>query len=250
MYRRDVERQEAIDVDCSTDPGSSRNDGRERQHCQSLSSLDTSFSWSSILNDCNTVHQRHVNSRPSGPSGARNVMSTLLTTDHEEDGDDPDDFLEQFHSILLSRRTAAKPLVFAASSDTPELRNMEMTYLHNALDRAVQASQMAPNHKRTEPFTFARIWYGSQSANTLAEICYQMTLRQKSEPMAKKKKEKWAQIPAFLVTTVHNNQQANELIDAHGISDDPYTQVEYSPPMTVRQLEDVSREQIATMAII
>jgi hypothetical protein len=222
--------------------------GQERKHCHTLS---PSLSWSTMLNNASDscVHQR----TSRAVSGVRRYSATLSkgvsalesTTDGDEDdkstGLIQNEISKQFHSVLLSRRTAAKPLVFTTSNDTPKLREMEKEYLRNALDRAVQASQMAPNHKRTEPFTFTRIWFGSQSATELAEICYEVTLlRQKSEPVARNKREKWSQIPAFLVTTVHNNQQADDyMLEDYGIND-LYTQVEYSPPITVRQLEDVS----------
>lgn len=233
---------------------------------QTLSSIDSSSfsSWSTknIVYDGNSFHRGFASGGRGGSSGeggkgvaaASAAFSTTSSipsaptddgenarapTDDEIRNDD-DHLSRQLHSLLLSRRTAARPLVFSTSNDASEPRRAELEHLRDASDRAVQAAQTAPNHKRTEPFTFTRFWCASRSANTLADICYQVTLRHtKSEPVARKKREKWSQIPAFLVATVHDNQQAAEATEENGGSFDLYEQLEYSPPLTLRQLEDV-----------
>jgi hypothetical protein len=62
-----------------------------------------------------------------------------------------------------------------------------------------------------------------------------------SEPVARKKREKWLQIPAFLVALVHNNQNPTTK-EIGGSNDDDaiYDPLEYVPPNSERQLEDVS----------
>jgi hypothetical protein len=148
---------------------------------------------------------------------------------------------QELQSLLRSRQTAAKPLLFSTAPDTP-MQQEEIDKLRPALDRAVQAAMMAPNHKRTEPFSFKRIWAHTHAATALADICFEVTFRRKkSELVARKKQEKWAQIPAFLVALVHNNQAKVE-VDSDMDETDNFSSLKYSPPMTERQLEDVSRK--------
>jgi hypothetical protein len=95
---------------------------------------------------------------------------------------------------------------------------------------------MAPNHKRTEPFSFRRFFVGSLAAQHLAELSYQVTLSSSSSaPNAEAKRKKWLEIPAFLVTLVHENQSSSV-----STTTTPYEPLPYAPPETDRQLEDVS----------
>jgi hypothetical protein len=166
---------------------------------------------------------------------------------------------DAMQALLMSRRTVSK-LVHTTSADAPAVAenhefNMKMNsrltrenedqLLMAAMDRAVRVGQMAPNHKQTEPFSFRRFLWSSQSARALADICFQVTLARKgSEPLARKKREKWAQIPAFLVTLVHENQEPLEAPQqtTGDTLNDPslFEALEYLPPNTERQLEDVS----------
>jgi hypothetical protein len=105
---------------------------------------------------------------------------------------------------------------------------------------------MAPNHKRTEPFSLGRLLAFSPTAEQLAEISYQVTTLTKTEsaPNAKAKRKKWLDIPAFLVTLVHENQQI-PIIDGTSTTTtttttSPYQALPYTPPETEKQLEDVS----------
>jgi hypothetical protein len=132
-------------------------------------------------------------------------------------------------SILKARRTATG-LTHALGN-----RQEEQQKLIQALHRAVVCAQMAPNHKRTEPFSFRQILHSSQSAQSVAEIAYQVAANTRSIPVAERKRQKWSEIPAFLVTLVHENQSAP--IRDHA---EAYQALPYSPPETERQLEDVS----------
>jgi hypothetical protein len=221
----------------------STSGGRNQRSCSTISSVASSFTLSTYnaLQNSRRIDQSFSPIRRV--SGSRDISNAAVSSTEKASVSNSDEFSDEtdngFHSLLLSRRTASKPLTFSTTDDAPELRQLEIDHIRNAVDRAVQAAQMAPNHKRTEPFTFVRFWSGSQSAERLADICYQVTLRQKSEPVARKKREKWARIPAFLVALVHDNQHA---VDAHEC-DDPYDQLTFVPPMTNRQLEDVSGTQ-------
>jgi hypothetical protein len=133
-------------------------------------------------------------------------------------------------SFLLNRRTATR------LTHCFEKREAEGQLLRAALDRAVECAQMAPNHKRTEPFSFRRFLAGSLAAQQLAEIPYQVTLSScSSAPNAEAKRKKWLEIPAFLVTLVHENQSSSV-----STTTSPYEPLPYTPPETERQLEDVS----------
>ena len=94
------------------------------------------------------------------------------------------------------------------------------------LERAVLCGCQAPNHKRTEPFSFERMIALSPAREPLADIFYHVTLckqqqKQKNnnnnnksmqqqdlvtlkemEQTAQRKRDKWSQTPAFLVTVV------------------------------------------------
>jgi hypothetical protein len=152
---------------------------------------------------------------------------------HDQDIDDDDDeyLSSALRSLLLNRRTATR-LTF-----TLENREAEKHYLMEALDRAVECAQMAPNHKCTEPFSFTRFLASSQASQDLAEISYQVTLaKTQSVPNAEGKRKKWLEIPAFLVASVHENQSPVEYTETMS----SYEALPFSPPETERQLEDVS----------
>jgi hypothetical protein len=184
----------------------------------------------------------------------------------------------RMQSLLLSRRTATR-LEFTLQHEPPhddgvdtptrsgspsavhhnygrqqqERHKEEEGMIRDVLNRAVLAGQMAPNHKRTEPFSFVRFVSSSQAAQRLADIAYHITLRKKnsSEQVAQRKRDKWLSIPAFLVTIVHENQNQQQAGDDHHQDDnatngdkkldvvDPYEVLKYMPPSTDRQLEDV-----------
>ncbi|CAJ1937291.1 unnamed protein product [Cylindrotheca closterium] len=161
-------------------------------------------------------------------------------------------------SLLQSRRTGTS-MVF-----TLEDHQKEEGLLKEAIHRAVQCAQMAPNHKRTEPFSFLQIMNSSSSADQVAEIAYQVAARTRSVPVARKKKEKWSQIPAFLVTLVHKNQKAvlsdsssggssssssrSDTVDE--ISDGTFEPLPYAPPETERQLEDYASASAAIQNVL
>ncbi|KAL3895603.1 MAG: hypothetical protein SGARI_007401 [Bacillariaceae sp.] len=174
------------------------------------------------------------------------VASESNLEEHDGDSNSQQELAAELQSLLLSRQTAAKPLVHKTPENDTS-REDEIVKLRAALDKAVEAAMMAPNHKRTEPLSFKRIWANTNAAATLADICYQVTLRKKqSEPVARNKREKWSQIPAFLVALVHNNQAGVNVEEIDDKSDD-FSQLRYSPPTTERQLEDVSEENILTI---
>eukprot|EP00934_Nitzschia_sp_Nitz4_P008005 Nitzschia sp. Nitz4//scaffold144_size56818//10047//11481//NITZ4_006529-RA/size56818-snap-gene-0.8-mRNA-1//-1//CDS//3329536492//7995//frame0 len=176
-------------------------------------------------------------------------------------------------SLMQSRHTSSK-LVHQQSLPN---RFQEHEALRNALHRAMECALMAPNHKKTEPFSFVRFMAGSISACQLAEIAYNVTLAKKAgQPMAEEaaenKKKKVLSIPAFLAVVVHNNQAAVSTEDAQtsktvesesntqglAAKDDDKTEVDtskvaqipYAPPQTERQLEDYAAASAAVQNIL
>jgi nitroreductase len=121
---------------------------------------------------------------------------------------------------------------------------MQPEQLKRALDRAIACAQAAPNHHRTEPFFFKRLLAPSSSTQRLADIAARVVFakKSKSDPRfaqahADRKRDKWNRIPAFLVALVANQSPVQDAVDG---DDDDYAPLEFSPPQTERQLEDVS----------
>jgi Nitroreductase family len=79
----------------------------------------------------------------------------------------------------------------------------------------------------------------STATERLADIAYQITLqRSQSEANADKKRSKWSQIPAFLVAMVRTTR-ADPLYPEEEAME-PFVPLDYVPPQTERELEDVS----------
>jgi nitroreductase len=189
-----------------------------------------------------------------------------------------------FQNLILTRRTRSHFAPLSPPSDEGDIGSRasvdstKRVFWTDALDRAVMCGYAAPNHRRTEPFTFRRLLSPSSKTRDLADIAYQVQVRklrlqrqrkeqeEQSEEClahlsgrakegsgsattqadaddaksAQRKHDKWNQIPAFLVATV----KAPSLI--HGGGNDPsellppflYEPIEYKPPATIRELED------------
>jgi nitroreductase len=155
-----------------------------------------------------------------------------------------------FQSLIQSRRTVAR-------WDNDGNAQIDTAFLSGALDRAILCARHAPNHKRTEPFRFVRMLHQHGGIEQLANICCHVTLQRKlpkdpehAESLAASKRDKWASIPAYLVTLVDQSKRGeaeeNEESTDH-LGD--YEELPFVPPRTERQLEDVSRiALVCTMA--
>jgi hypothetical protein len=230
--------------------------------------------------------------QPVASSGVTAHSKRWLTTrpllqdddhdDHQHDDDNDDDkeqnsqqkSLQQspsklalaFQSLINTRRTSSRfvpwdatmPSISTSSSSQHQQQQQQVWKL--ALYRAVACAQHAPNHKRTEPFTFTQMIAPSASTHRLAEIVYHVTLRKQrsntaattslgnrkeqdddawAEQVAQQKRAKFLQVPAFLVTVVSNNQAAAEDSTTTTTMVDPYQPLAFVPPSDERQLEDV-----------
>lgn len=181
-------------------------------------------------------------------------------------------------------------------------------YYKAALDRAVAAGMAAPNHKKTEPFAFKRLLGRSPTTDRLADIAARV-YRQKEERRKRieqqqqqnnsspfddddnnnwdpalmvevnRKRDKWRQVPAFLVTLVTStslqiplNSSVSSEIDDNAVSaatlvpdvffrlkednddndddDDYYEPMPFVPPTSERELEDYAAACAATQNVL
>jgi len=164
------------------------------------------------------------------------VHHDLLAVDKDTVEDTVNPLASSFQSLMTTRRTQSK---FHLVEDT-----QQQSHLKLALDRAIVCAQAAPNHHKTEPFFFKRLMAPSASTQELSHIASQVVLQKKqrkdpehAQAHADRKFQKWCQIPAFLVTLVQDNQEPQSLS-----TDALYEPMEYMPPTTERQLEDVCME--------
>jgi nitroreductase len=174
-------------------------------------------------------------------------------------------------NMLQTRRTSSNfaPRLLSSSASANagqeqaemQTKTQEHQYWMGALERAVVCGYTAPNHKRTEPFTFKRMVGPSESTERLADIAYHVSLREQKqnihktgaspeqiEEKALKKRNKWSSIPAFLVTmlkseTIVADPDVVESMDAYG-------QLPYSAPANERELEDYAAASTAVQNVL
>jgi nitroreductase len=158
--------------------------------------------------------------------------SVLSDKDTETEPLCPAPLAASFQTLMTTRRTQSK-------FSLPEHEEQQL-FLKSAIERAVVCAQSAPNHHKTEPFFFKRIMAPSDSSRQLADIAFHVVYQKKlkkdpehAQVHATRKGEKWRKIPAFLVTLVKDNQEAQVLNNTN-----EYEPMEYKPPTTERQLED------------
>lgn len=151
-------------------------------------------------------------------------------------------------NLIATRRTVSN---FTSSpkssieSETTVFNSSE--YLRAAIKRGVECALTAPNHKMTEPANFYFIISPSASSEKLLDVAYEVTLRRllmqklsgeeacRSE--ATRKREKWANIPAFLIATVSGMEDQTH--PQLGKQDELYySELPYVPPNDIQQLED------------
>jgi nitroreductase len=187
-----------------------------------------------------------------------------------------------FQNLILTRRTRSHFAPMTATSDDSREDGIisadgsTRRFWTSALDRAVLCGYAAPNHRRTEPFTFRRLVAPSSKTRDLADLAYHVQLRKlqlqrrrkeeqqedqsdcRSEDAsgsattqaeaddarsARRKHDKWNQIPAFLVATVKSPSVIQGEGEGEGGLSEPsnswrYEPIEYKAPATIRELED------------
>lgn len=182
-----------------------------------------------------------------------------------------------FQNLIRTRRTAGKFHPFPSQmnvSTTTSIPTTDMSdkslnvnfhsYWEGALERAVIAGCSAPNHKKTEPFRFIRIIGPSSTHDQLSNIAYNVSLRKLQQQQqhaknvmsyeeiqlkAQHKRDRWHQIPAYLVTLVNSSKSLNnssEIDRGNNLDEtlnddddnDIYIPLPYQPPLTEIELED------------
>jgi nitroreductase len=184
-------------------------------------------------------------------------IDTLFLNNNDQLGNDPqqqdtnsitpplDNASSHFQHLLLTRRTCTG---FGPTRH-------ERDYWMAALDRAVYCGYSAPNHKRTEPFTFKRMVSPSSKIDTLAEIASQVTLKKKlksnlieaqARAAADKKRDSWRAIPAYLVVLC---KAQHALYDMSRVTS-AYEPLSFAPPATDRELEDYASSCAAVQNVL
>ena len=230
------------------DDGSSGNSNSQR--LQQSSGMLSSIGSSSHLASVTTLSKPQEHGRSTSPL-QQHLLSdaptspTLRQREFHVTGEDQnadDNLAQNFQNLLQTRRTGTKLV-------PRDLSLRDANFYHAALERAVRCAIQAPNHKRTEPVTFKRMMAPSPRTHRLADIAYETHLRKKMASLpchasveeataikksVNKKREKWDQIPAFMVALV---QSTHPLVDVTE-SMDPYQALPYTPPTSERELED------------
>ena len=177
------------------------------------------------------------------------LASTLKVEDSSKGQQQQDESFEmnkdarlsaEFQKLLQTRRTGTH---FARHHPS----HINESYWKDALERAVLCGYHAPNHKRTEPFTFKCMISPSPQTERLAEIAYHVHLQQQQErankgaskeallAAAEKKRDKSRHIPAYLVALVSGTDL---MVEDSDLLYDEYDLLPYRPPATERELED------------
>jgi nitroreductase len=161
---------------------------------------------------------------------------------------------QSFQHMLKTRRTVSNFLHNSEPSSA--------AHLSAAISRAVHCAVEAPNHKRTEPYTFTRLVSPSATTEALANVCYHVSVRRMREKQkgsektllteAERKRDRWRSIPAFLVASVGGmpDQIPSE---AHALSQEEgseYAQLPFVLPQTELQLENYASSCAATQNVL
>jgi nitroreductase len=206
--------------------------------------------------------------RSDDPIPAGGAGQVTVDNHNHNHGTAVDDLTVGFQNILQTRRTSSHfaPRLLssstAASDAQEQAQAQEHEYWMGALERAVVCGRHAPNHKRTEPFTFKRMVGPSENTERLADIAYHVSLREQQqdiprtgaspeqiEEKALKRRDKWSRIPAYLVTVLTSETIVADpnVVDS---LDDAYEQLPYSAPATERELEDYAAASSAVQNVL
>mmetsp|Transcript_7492 Transcript_7492/g.17834 ORF Transcript_7492/g.17834 Transcript_7492/m.17834 type:complete len:377 (-) Transcript_7492:86-1216(-) len=161
---------------------------------------------------------------------------------------------QSFQNLLKTRRTVSNLVQHPESS----------AHLNAAISRAVQCAVEAPNHKRTEPYTFTRLIAPSAATEALADVCYHVSVRRMREKQkgsektllaeAERKRDRWRNIPAFLVAAVGGmpDQVPSDSHASHQKerSEYMYAELPFVPPQTELQLENYAATCAATQNVL
>jgi len=159
---------------------------------------------------------------------------------------------QSFQNLLRTRRTVSNLIQHPESS----------AHLSTAISRAVQCAVEAPNHKRTEPYTFTRLIAPSATTEALADVCYHVSVRRMREKQkgsektllaeAERKRYRWRNIPAFLVASVGGmpDQIPSDTHAPYQEEGSEYAELPFVPPQTELQLENYAATCSATQNVL
>lgn len=214
---------------------------------------------------------RHISERRSFSASISEIDSATDSDPRRAADDDdapssshPSEAASAFQSLVRSRRTVSNFAPPAVDDGAPSADRVR-----SALTRAVTCAASAPNHHRTEPFTFRRIMSPSPATDRLADIAYRVSVTRMRERArgsegsiraeAERKRERWRAVPAFLVATVGGQpcqtveggrRSDGDGGDDHRSPDDAYAELPLSPPETERQLEDYASTCAAVQNVL
>ncbi|GAX11390.1 hypothetical protein FisN_22Lh062 [Fistulifera solaris] len=214
---------------------SERNTNQHNTHQRDVSSTRRTYTGRLSESESRALSSFASMMSSSSSSEHRMFTSASLSSDHLSATSTSLDF----QNILKARKTTSR---FA-------LDTRDVTFWKEALDRAVACGLTAPNHKRTEPFRFRRLLAPSESTQRLAEIAFQVSLRhKKSIEEAERKRHKWQQIPAFLVTLVDQGGDSSMVIIPE--NKDLYEPLPYVAPASELALEDYAAACAAVQNVL
>ena len=155
--------------------------------------------------------------------------------------------VEDFQNTVKGRRTISNFLSSPSTIDLEQTMNTS-DFLRAAIKRGVQCARAGPNHKLTEPTTFYQIISPSASSEKLLNIVHDVTLQRLQKQKlsgeeacrteAMRKREKWANIPAFVVATVSGMEDQAPPTRRNNDEIHSFSEMAYIPPSSTRQLED------------
>jgi hypothetical protein len=195
-----------------------------RKNPSDLRRLFSSYTVSNQESDSrNLASSAASRSDDKTPAAGAGEAEQVALDKHKHNHGTEVDLSVALQNMLQTRRTSSHfaPRLSSISTsasdeevqEEKQAQTQEHEYWMGALERAVVCGYTAPNHKRTEPFTFKRMVGPSENTERLAEIAYHVSLREQQQNMAKtgaspeqieekalKRRDKWSRIPAFLVT--------------------------------------------------
>lgn len=224
--------------------GSSREDNSSMTKMNNMAYVEKQVSASHQLSSVSGGPCSIHNSSTARFSSTQSISCTDKEDDIDTSTNTPSRAASNFQHLISTRRTVSNFQLSSPSTAREDTANI--SFLREAIKRGVECALTAPNHKMTEPTTFYRIIAPSSASEKLLDIVYEVTLKRllnqklcgleacKSE--AARKREKWSNIPAFLVATVGGmNDQVQSPNSNHG---EHFLELPVVPPSDTRQLED------------
>ena len=217
------------------------NGGNPLDEGQSASTRRAShrISFRSSVNDTGHIVRFSSYLQSNSNTDEDKAIETLTSTSSQH---------EKLQNLIKTRRTVSNYLSTPSSVDSEEMSLDAPEFLRGAIKRGIECAVSAPNHKMTEPTTFHQVLSSSIASEHLLDIVYEVTLQKlykqklsgyeacKSE--ATRKREKWANIPAFLIATVGGMEDQTQSSSISKNNEEYYSELPLVAPRNTKQLED------------